>query len=137
MARSAGEESTQTSLRLSRELYDRLDVVREGRPLGEEIRRRLEASLGDAAPAAADPVTAYLLGRLSELSQIVDAAYGHWQTDPGAYAVFRLAVDKVLEDYKPAGEPKLQLKPEASSMLRGVTDVETAAVVAAFAATMI
>ena len=40
MARGAGPNELQTSIRLSRELHGRLDAAREGRPLGEEIRRQ-------------------------------------------------------------------------------------------------
>jgi hypothetical protein len=133
MARSAGPNELQTSLRLSRELYSDLDAAREGRPLGEEIRRRLEASLS-GAPTAADPMTNELLLQIAELSKIVERAFGNWHTDPGAHAVFIRAINKTLSGYQPAGDPVLILKDGAPSALRGVADIETAAVAASLAA---
>jgi hypothetical protein len=136
MARTAGPNELQTSLRLSRELYNGLDAAREGRPLGEEIRRRLEASLSGAPPAAANPTTAHLLAELVVLSDLVEKAYGNWHADPGAYAVFQLALVKLVEQFKPKGDPVLKPLDGAPSMLRDTTDPETAAVAASLAATI-
>jgi hypothetical protein len=51
----------QTSLRLPRDLYDRLVKAAGDRGIGEEIRQRLEASLGGTPTDATDPRFADLL----------------------------------------------------------------------------
>jgi hypothetical protein len=131
MARGAGPNELQTSIRLSRELYNRLDAAREGRPLGEEIRRRLEASLAGAPPAAIDPKTGNLLDYINTVADVVSAHFGDWHSDPGAFAVFRLAVEKILSDVCPEGEPLLKPRNQAKALMPDPTNIEAAAAMVA------
>jgi hypothetical protein len=127
MARGAGPNELQTSIRLSRELYNRLDSAREGRPLGEEIRRRLEASLAGAPPAATDPKTTSLLEYINTVAGVVSAHFGDWHSDPGAFAVFRLAINKILTDVCPEGDPVLNPTGQAKALMPDPTNIEGAA----------
>jgi hypothetical protein len=142
MARSStspkrSDRETVVTLRLPRDLHDRLKAAASERGFAADIRQRLEASVAGTAPAAADPQTNELLLQIAELSKIVEKAYGNWHTDPGAFAVFQLAINKTLSGYQPTGKAEIQLKNDAPSALRGVTDIETAAVAASLAASSV
>ena len=96
----------QTSLRMSKELRDRLAQAAEdnGRAIGEEIRRRLEASFGPA-PSTSDPKTAALLNRIDDM--VGSAGLMNdlpWHEDPLANAVLRAALPMLVPVV--LGEPK-------------------------------
>lgn len=56
MARTAGNNTVPTSIRLSPTLYEQLDKARGSQSLGEEMRRRLDASFAaEVRPATDDP----------------------------------------------------------------------------------
>jgi hypothetical protein len=135
MPRPRTENTTPTSIRLPPELHAKLDAAREGRPIGEEIRRRLVASFDEQPPR--DHAAGPLFGKLADLIAYVGEAYGDWHSDPGAFAVFRLAVDKLIAEYQPKGEPVLQRRAEASAILDKVDGIEGAANMLAFAAAML
>jgi hypothetical protein len=134
MARSAGPNELQTSIRLSRELYDRLDAGREGRPLGEEMRRRLEASFSSSPPPGGDPRTGTLLNHVAAIADVVRVNFGDWQTMPGACAIFRRAIDISLAEIQPEGEPVVAPTPQAPKFMQECNSVDDAARMVAAAA---
>lgn len=93
----------QTSLRMPEELRDRLAqaAAGNGRSLGEEIRRRLEASFGSAAPQADDPQTAQLLRIIARAAAILSKEWAAWHEDLRALAVFRAAIAALFSPHKP------------------------------------
>src|SRR5262249_53892822 len=58
------DKGMQTSLRLPRELHDRLAMAAGDKGIGEEIRRRLEASFASEPPTVSDPRFADLLSAI-------------------------------------------------------------------------
>ena len=97
------KSDVQTSLRLPEELRDRLTqaAVENGRGIGEEMRRRLEASFGSAAPAPDDPQTARLLRVIARSAAILNQEWAPWHADAGAWAVFKAAVESTLAEHRP------------------------------------
>ena len=92
----------QTSLRMPEALRDRLAqaATANGRGLGEEIRRRLEASFG-SAPVSADPKTADLLRVVARAAAILNEQWAPWHADAGPFAVFKAAIEDVLSRQQP------------------------------------
>jgi len=120
----------QTAVRMPRELYERLQTASEGRPLGEEIRRRLEASFADAPPADADPV----LDHIARITRVVRRNFGDWHTHPGACAILHRAIDFALAELQPDGDPVVEPTAEAPKFMQDCTGVDEAARMAAAAA---
>src|SRR5438105_387965 len=71
------ENDIQTSLRLSRALYDTLIAAGQehGVGVGEEIRRRLDSTF---ALALDDPETGELASAIVQAAHQIDRAYGRW-----------------------------------------------------------
>ena len=92
----------QTSLRLPTDLRDRLSAEAEknGRGVGEEIRRRLEASFGPA-PIEEDSKTAALLRQIASAARMLREEWRPWHADQGAQTVFRVAVTTLISEEKP------------------------------------
>jgi len=97
----------QTSLRMPEELRDRLAKAAEenGRGIGEEMRRRLEASFRPA-PATDDPKTTNLLRLVAQLADHVGLTCERpWHEDPFAAAVARVGLGLLIRpvegDVKP------------------------------------
>ena len=59
------DKGVQTSVRLPRDLYDRLISAAGDKGIGEEIRQRVEASFSPAAVELADPRLRDLLAAIS------------------------------------------------------------------------
>jgi hypothetical protein len=95
------DKGMQTSFRLPRELHKRLMAEAGDKGIGEEMRRRLEASFGPEQPVA-DPKTGELLAAIAEMAGRVSG----WQEDPDQFAAFARAINLVLAGFMPAGEPK-------------------------------
>ena len=95
MKRKNADEMVQTAVRLPQSLRDRLSKAGGERGLGEEIRRRLEASF-DAAKAPADPKTPELLDEIKRiaLNMPLDEP---WHADRDAYEVFEAAIKRAFE----------------------------------------
>jgi hypothetical protein len=93
-------KSAQTTFRLPEELYDKLiKSAGEKHPIGEEIRRRLEASF-ETAPA--DPETRKLLAAIAYVAtgMMLD---GIWHDDLRLFKAFKVAVLTLLSRFEPAG----------------------------------
>src|SRR5690348_4015205 len=93
---------TQTSLRMPEDLHQRLSKAAEtaGHSLGEEIRRRLEASFGPAP--SKDPKTEQLLAAIDRVTagMLLD---GNWHDDLHLFQVFKFAVLTLLSRFEPSG----------------------------------
>jgi hypothetical protein len=94
----------QVAVRLPRELQERLKQAGGERGMGEEIRRRLEASF-DAERAPGNPKTQELLDAISFAAEEEAAYYnGNWWEDPFAFDVFKEYVNLLLANCRPEGE---------------------------------
>jgi hypothetical protein len=103
----------QTSLRLPYSLYNSLTKAAVGHDigLGEEIRMRLENSIG-ALPV--EPETRALTDMLANVARNIERTYGEWHKNPYAFVVFREALNTLLAYLRPKGEPAAP-KPEPDS----------------------
>jgi hypothetical protein len=110
----------QTSLRMSEALRDRLAraAAEAGRGLGEEVRRRLEASFG-SAPVVEDPKTADLLRVIARAAAILDKQVAAWHADAGAFAVFKAAIEDVLSRQKPEATSAVPKTDRGAALFQG------------------
>src|SRR5262245_39950571 len=102
MKRKNDDGMVQSALRLPAALRDRLKEAGGERGMGEEIRRRLEASFKDERPHR-DPETRELLDAISSFAEDVAMYYGNWSKDAFAFKLLKMCVDKLLEHYEPQG----------------------------------
>jgi hypothetical protein len=93
----------QAAVRLPRELQERLKRAGGERGMGEEIRRRLEASF-EAEKPPANPKTRELLDAISFVAEQTDDYYGNWAEDPFAFEVAKACVELLLAERRPKGE---------------------------------
>ena len=109
----------QTSLRMPSELLQRLQETARGngRPVGAEICARLEASF-DTATEAPDQITGDLLTAIRRASSFLQID-GDWHKDPFVFAVFKATVSRLLDHWKPQGDPVFNPPPpgEANALL--------------------
>jgi hypothetical protein len=105
MKRKNDDELVQTAVRLPQNLRDRLSEVGGERGLGEEIRRRLEASFEVADPSV-DPKTRELLDAIAFFDEEMFHHFGSWSKEPFAFNVMKACVDMLLAYYRPEGEAK-------------------------------
>jgi len=98
-----------TTFRVPKELHDKLTAVAGRRGIGEEIRRRLEASFECEARQAEGSVE-----ELQRAAAMVMGYFGNWRNDPFAHAVFSQAAKLILEKTRPKGEaiPKPDPNPD-------------------------
>src|ERR1700691_1137415 len=104
MKRKNDDEMVQTAVRLPQSLRDRLSKAGGERGLGEEIRRRLEASF-EAENAPADAKTRALLDAISYCADETARDYGRWSADGFAFVVFKGCVELLLKREQPKGDP--------------------------------
>ena len=116
MKRQKDDGMLQTAVRLPQSLRDRLSKAGGNRGLGEEIRRRLEASF-EADKASADPRTRELLDAISSCADRIGSDYGNWAEDPFAFAVLRVCVSMLLAHFEPEGKPVPKPKPDGMADL--------------------
>jgi hypothetical protein len=105
----------QTSLRLSENLRDRLAQAAAecGHGIGEEMRRRLEASFKPepATDVPIDEKTRALVTAIAEMTRTIGIFYEPWHTDRFAFEIIKAAVNTALDYRRPKGEPILKLDP--------------------------
>jgi hypothetical protein len=99
------DKSVQTSLRVSRWAYDYLKKAadRSGWSVGEEIRRRLEASF-IYENRAVDSETYALVSAITTVVADLRVPFGSWHENRFSFEVFLEAVDALISLYRPAGE---------------------------------
>lgn len=107
------EVMVQSSLRLPKELFDRLTAIgkQNGGGMGEEIRRRLEASFKqDAAiydaKVGVDRPTQQLIDAVAFFADDTNSSYGAWSENPFAFDVMKECLVKAVDQYKPKGASK-------------------------------
>lgn len=105
MAKSG--KDAQASFRLPQALYDRLRAAAGDRPIGDEMRRRLEQSL-EVDAGDVDLKTRQLLASIGEVAEVLYAFHGPWYEEPWSLAVLRRAIDTLLSAVGPKGEPVFQ-----------------------------
>ncbi len=110
MKRKIADEMVQSAIRLPRKLRERLKRAGGERGMGEEIRRRLQASF-DAEIAPANTKTIYLLGAISSCAQKIADDYGIWSEDPFAFEILKGCVNMLWTRFQPTGEPVPNPKP--------------------------
>lgn len=93
----------QTAVSLPPDMRARLAPPGSDLRLGEEIRRRLQASL-DADSTAIDAKTSELLALISDIARNVTSFYGPWHSDSFAFEVFTSAANTALSLQRPSGE---------------------------------
>jgi hypothetical protein len=93
----------QTALWLPRDMHELLKKAGGERGMGDEIRRRLEASFGAEQGATTDPKTAELLDKIARLA-LNTPLNGPWHADGEVFEVFKAAINATLSSYQPSGE---------------------------------
>ena len=116
MKRKKDDQMVLTAIRLPQSLRDRLDNVASERGLGEEIRRRLEASF-EAEKAAASPKTQELLAAIASFAKETARDYGDWWEDAFAFEALKASVNLLLTHYQPKGEPVPHPNPDGAGDL--------------------
>jgi hypothetical protein len=104
MKRKIAEDMVQSAIRLPRKLHERLKRAGGARGMGEEIRRRLQASL-DAETVPVDPNTIHLISAVSSCADKITNDYGAWSEDPFAFEVLKSCVNMLWMRFQPTGEP--------------------------------
>jgi hypothetical protein len=107
MKRKTGDDMIQSAVRLPQSLHERLKKAGGERGMGEEIRRRLEASFSAEAEAPSDPKTRELLEAISFVVEQTTRFYGSWSKDAFAFQMLKLSVERLLKHYQPKGDPAL------------------------------
>jgi hypothetical protein len=111
MKKKTEGETTQSAIRLPRSLHERLKEAGGERGMGEEVRRRLEASF-DAEKTRANPKTGELLDAISHFAQETARDYGSWSEDAFAFEVLKGAVNMLLAHEQPDDKPVPKPKPD-------------------------
>jgi hypothetical protein len=102
--KNSDEVMSQSAVRLPRSLHERLKKAGGARGMGEEIRRRLEASFEAEGEAPTDPKTRELLEAISFLATRGAIFYGDWSEDAFAFQVLKGSVDMLFKRYQPEGD---------------------------------
>ncbi len=93
----------QSAIRLPRSLHERLKKAGGARGMGEEIRRRLEASFAAEAEAPSDPKTRELLEKIERLALNMPPDKP-WHADGEVFEIFKVAINAMLSSYQPSSE---------------------------------
>jgi hypothetical protein len=81
--------------------------------MGDEIRRRLEASFEAEVKAPSDPKTGELLEAISFCAEQITRDCPNWSEDAFAFEVLKKCVNMLLKHFQPRGEPVPNLKPDS------------------------
>ncbi len=95
------------TFRISPELRERLAAAAGDRPIGEEIRRRLEASFAPSAAGSDDPKTGELAAAIVKAANQLRSLNAPWHADTFSHAAFKHAIGKVLDAEQPPREGKV------------------------------
>jgi hypothetical protein len=116
MKRETKDEMTQSAVRLPRSLHERLKKAGGNRGMGDEIRRRLEASF-DAEKIPGNPDTRELINAITFTDEELVRDFGSWSNDRFAFEVFRVSVNALLKHYEPEGEAVPAPNPDGLAVL--------------------
>jgi hypothetical protein len=103
MKRKTADDMVQSAIRLPRRLHGLLKQAGGERGMGEEIRRRLEASF-DAEKTPTNPKTRELFDAISSVAEQTTRFYGSWSEDAFAFEVLKGSVNLLLTLYQPKGD---------------------------------
>jgi hypothetical protein len=103
MKRKIKDGTPPFAVRLPQDLQERLRRAGGERGMGEEIRRRLEASF-DAEKTPKNPKTKALLDAIAFVADETDDNYGPWSENAFAFDVLKACVDLLLVLDRPKGE---------------------------------
>src|SRR5258707_2722968 len=103
MKKESQDHMVQSAVRLPRSLHERLKSAGGDRGMGDEIRRRLEASF-DAEEVPKNPTTRELINAISFSDEELIRDFGSWSKDRFAFEVFRTCVNMLLTHYQPKGD---------------------------------
>jgi hypothetical protein len=106
----------QSAIRLPRNLHQRLKKAGGERGMGEEIRRRLEASF-IAENAFADPKSREFVDAISSFANETMRDYGDWSKDRFAFEVVKACVNMLLMHLQPKGEAVAKPNPDGAGDL--------------------
>jgi hypothetical protein len=93
----------QSAIRLPQNLHILLKKAGGERGMGDEIRRRLEASFA-AEKIQANPKTRELVDAISSCARETARYYGSWSEDAFAFGVLKACVNMLLAHYQPEGD---------------------------------
>src|SRR5258708_4611663 len=119
---------TTVTLRLPRELHDRLKEAAAGRSVSEEIRRRLETSINSEPASAHDPKTKRLLGAIDAVAWSIQPSLGLWHQNPEAFSAFKAAVDTLLAYFQPRDPAAAPFNVHGLLTRRGIGPSEAAGI---------
>jgi hypothetical protein len=113
-------KTTQMKFRLSNYLHDQIEEAagRGGWGASEEIRRRLEASFYRGLQAG-DEETHRLMEAIIGAIRNMEPAFGSWHENRFAFEVLRVAVNILLDIYRPPGDPIRPSDNEISDLYLG------------------
>ena len=103
----------QSAIRLPQILHVLLKRAGGERGMGEEIRRRLEASFA-AEKLSANPKTHELVDAIASCARETTRYYGSWSEDAFAFGVLKACINMLLTHYQPEGDAAP--KPNPSKM---------------------
>ena len=114
MKRQKDDEMVQTAVRLPQSLRDRLSRAGGEGGVGEEIRRRLEASF-DAERSPTNPKAGELADGIIFCADEIARDLGPWSEDSYAFAVLKETVNALLAQFEPPrGKAAPNPKPESA-----------------------
>jgi len=100
-AAKRSDKETVVTLRLPRDLHDRLKKAGGARGLTAQIRQRVERSF---TPGPFDAKTGQLLAGVSHIADAL-ALDGNWHEDPYLFQVLKAGVLALLSRFEPVGDP--------------------------------
>src|SRR5258708_7372821 len=104
MKKEKEDGMVQSAVRLPRSLHESLKKAGGDRGMGDEIRRRLEASF-DAEKVPENPNTRELINAISFSDEELVRDFGSWSKDRFAFEVLKATINMLLTHYQPKGEP--------------------------------
>jgi Arc-like DNA binding domain len=109
--RPRGEPRSPLTVRLPTEMRVRLEAAarKRDRTITEELVARLRSSFNRGRDEARDPATRAFCFLFSELARriYVHRELPNWHFDPWLFQTFKLAIPRLLDHFRPAGEMKL------------------------------
>jgi hypothetical protein len=116
MKREMSVNMVQSAVRLPQSLHDRLKKAGGERGMGEEIRKRLEASF-NAEKVPGDQSTRELLDAISAVADETTSYYGRWSENAFAFEVLKACVNMLWSYYQPKGELAANPNPDSAADL--------------------
>lgn len=104
MRTKPAHDMVQSAIRLPRTLHERLKKAGGDRGMGEEVRRRLEASFA-AERSPTDVKTRELLDAVASCAEEISHDFGPWSEEPYAFALLKETMNLLMKHFEPKGKP--------------------------------